>query len=377
MNKRIVELDMVKGIGIVYVFLRHLCELTGVNAYGQGFYSIFNSCTECFMFLFVFLSGYVFKSKGSISLDIKNKVKQLIVPYLQYICFFSFTYFVCYVLLGNMPISAFANKTLSNLLGNPCFDYLNWTLYNNEIRYAFVPYWYIAEVFSAFVVFIIINNMMNNRKFFNKKLAVTFLFAMTSLLMYLDLRGIVANTFGSGVSYFTVGPNIVGFAALLFIGNILHDLKVFDIEAYSKSRTLSIFAVCLLITVVQLALYNNQYALQYAKWGQSGILSVRLTTIDAFALTYCLIYLCYYLKQITLVKDWLAYLGAHTLDILLLHFGVAELICMAFGFWYPVYDIEKYPQEGFAWWHFNLVVILTAILIAMYLAGKGYLRKNK
>lgn len=376
MNKRIAELDMVKGIGIVYVFFRHLCELTGVHVYGEGVYSIFNSCTECFMFLFVFLSGYVFKSKGSISLDIKNKFKQLIIPYLLYTSFFSCTYFIHYVLLGNMSVSAFATRTLSNFLANPSFDFVQWSLYTNEMKYAFVPYWYIAEVFTAFVVFIIVYNWFVEKKAYSKRSAVTALFALTSLLMYLDLRGIVANTFGSGVSYFTVGPNIVGFAALLFIGNILHDLKAFDIDAYPKSRTLFIFVVCALITVVQLALYNNQYALQYAKWGQSGIMSVRITTIAAFALTYSLIYLCFYLKQIDFVKNGLAYLGANTLDILLLHFGIAELICMVFGFWYPVYDIEKYPQEGFAWWHFYIVVALTALLIAIYLGSKKALRRT-
>ena len=369
-KKRIVELDMVKGIGIIYVFLRHLCELTGVNTYGGGVYFLFDSCTECMMFLFVFLSGYVYKPKPSIGEDIKNKVRQLLIPYVKYISFFSCIYFFVYVLQGDMSLAMFGTYTISNFLGNPGFDYLQWTTYVNPIKYAFVPFWYIAEIFSAFTLFILVFRMVKDKGLQGKGIAAIMLLVLTSLLMYFDLRGIIANTFVSGVSYFTVCPNITGFAALLLIGHILHEVRAFDLEFYSKKNVMITLAISLFIMIAFFAFHDNPYALQYAHWGSFGIRSVYMATVSALALTYMLINICYYLKHLERIRTCLTYIGANTLDILLLHFGIGELITMAFGFWYPVYDIPCYPADGFAWWHFHLVVVLTAIIIGIYFAIK-------
>lgn len=237
--KRIDEIDMVKGTGIVYIFLRHLADLTGVYACGGKVYAVFDSCTECVVFLFVFLSGYFFKSKGFVKLDIRNKFKQLMVPYLMYCSFFSLTYFIRYVLLGEMSIFVFLTYTLSNFLANPGFNYIQWTPFTdymryNYMRYAFIPYWYIAEIFGAFIVFIIVYRLLDGRRVIVKSCAAVGLLALASLLMYLDIRGLLANTYASGVSYFTVGPNLIGFAGLLLTGNILKELKAFNIEAHDK-----------------------------------------------------------------------------------------------------------------------------------------------
>ena len=155
-KKRIDELDIVKGIAIIYVFMRHLCELTGVNVYGHVFYTFFDKYTESFMFLFILLSGYVFKSKGSILFDIKNKCKQLLIPYLKFSTFFTLTYFVRYILFSDMNIGLFFRNTLSNFLAFPNLDIPALGTGYNVMVYAYVPYWYIAEIFMAFVLFIII-----------------------------------------------------------------------------------------------------------------------------------------------------------------------------------------------------------------------------
>lgn len=374
MKKRIDELDIVKGIGIIYVFMRHLCELTGVSTYGEGFYSVFNSCTEAVMFMFVFLSGYVFKSRGSIGLDIKNKVKQLLVPYLMYCSFFTMTYLIRYVLLGDMKLGLFVRNVLSNFLAKPNLDIPALASGSNVMRYAVVPYWYIAEIFMAFMLFIVISKMIEKRKIYAKMISTVCLLACSSLLMYMDVRGILVDTFTSQVSYFTVVINIVGFAGLLMLGTIMREFQIFDMEARSDRFNRIMFAVCFIYTAIQIALYHNQYALQFGKWGQDGIWSVRITTLVGFALTYSLIFISYYLKRIHPLKRALSFLGANTLDILLLHFGIGELICMLFGFWVPIYDIA-YPAEIFAWWHLVLVVVLTAVLVLGYINLK--IRRKK
>lgn len=376
-KKRIEELDIIKGIAIIYVFMRHLCELTGVNVYGPTFYSIFDKCTECFMFLFVLLSGYVFKSKGSIRLDIRNKFKQLIIPYLKFSAFFTVTYFIRYILLSDMPMGLFIRNTLSNFLAYPNLDIPALGTGPNVMTYAYVPYWYIAEIFMAFLLFIVISKLIDGKNVYVKMITAAVLLGLSVLIMHLDVRGLLVNTFSSKASYFTVVPNIVGFSAILLIGTIMHYYNLLDMEAHSKRFTVILFIVCLIQLTIQIALYDNQYALQYGKWGQSGLWSVRITTITGFTLTYCLTFVAYYLKQIRCLKVALSFLGSKTLDILLLHFGIAELICMIFGFWHPVYQIDMYPAESFAWWHLAVTVFLTALCITAYFAVKEKIKKSK
>lgn len=360
---------------MIYVFFRHLCELTGVNLYGAGFYAIFDRCTEAAMFLFVLLSGYVYKSKGSIVQDIRNKFKQLLVPYLIYCAFFTLTYFIRYVLVDGMAIGLFLRNTLSNVFAKPNLVIPDLVTEANVMRYAFVPYWYIAEVFMAFLPFIIINKWLETRTLRAKIIAAASLLAGSCLLMYLDLRGLLANTYASQTSYFMVIMNIVGFAAILMIGSILRQFRIFDIEAHKKSFTGILFALSLIFTAVQIALYDNQYALQFGKWGQYGLWSVVISTLTGFTLTYSLIYISYYLKRISPLKTALLFIGSNTLDILLLHFGIAELICMVLGCWAPIYD-SPYPAELFAWWHFFMAVLLTAVAIGWYLYIKKELGKK-
>jgi len=365
-KKRIDELDIVKGIAIIYVCICHFNELTGVNIYGAAFDHSLRSCGECVMFLFIFMSGYVFKSKGSIWIDIKNKVKQLLVPYIKFSAFFTVTYFIRYVLIDNMNIRLFIRNTICNFFAFKFLDIPNLGSGTNIMKYAFVPYWYINEILTAFILFIVIYKFVEKKNVYIKMVAAAVLLATAAFLMYLDLGGLLENTYASQVSYFTIPINITGFAGLLMIGTLLRHYNIFDIEAYSKRFTSILFTTCLICTIIHSALHNNSYALMYGKWGQYGALSVLITTIAGLALTYSLIYISYYLKRIKLIKKSLSFLGANTLDILMLHFGIAELICMILGFWYPIYDIDMYPPEVFAWWHFVIIVILTSLCISIY-----------
>lgn len=366
---------MVKGLGIIYVFFRHLSELTGVHVYGPAVYSLFNCGTEALMFLFVLLSGYVYKSKGSIGADIRNKFKQLMIPYLIYVSFFNVTYFIRYILLGDMSFGLFLRNMISNYLAKPNLDIPVLGSGANIMRYAVVPFWYIAEIFMAFLLFIVVSDCLKDKGVKAKAAAAAALLAASSLLMHLDLRGLLAGTFASRTSYFFVVINIVGFSGLLMIGTILHQYKIFDIDAHSKRFTGILFAVCMIRLLIQAVRYSNSYALQYGKWGQYGIWSVAVVTLTGFALTYSLIYISYYLKRIRPLKAALSFLGANTMDILLLHLGIGELLCMIFGFWVPIFDVP-YPEELFAWWHFGLVSVLTAGIVIGYLLVKKQRKKR-
>ena len=71
---RLVEIDILKGLGILAMVAGHV-----------GFGELFNFAIHPFnMPLFFLASGFLYRCKGSFSLSIKKKVKTLLVPYLLF-----------------------------------------------------------------------------------------------------------------------------------------------------------------------------------------------------------------------------------------------------------------------------------------------------
>ena len=71
---RLVEIDILKGLGILAMVAGHV-----------GFGELFNFAIHPFnMPLFFLASGFLYRCKGSFSLSIKKKAKTLLVPYLLF-----------------------------------------------------------------------------------------------------------------------------------------------------------------------------------------------------------------------------------------------------------------------------------------------------
>lgn len=73
-HNRLVEIDILKGLGILAMVAGHV-----------GFGELFNFAIHPFnMPLFILVSGFLYRCKGSFSLSIKKKVKTLLVPYILF-----------------------------------------------------------------------------------------------------------------------------------------------------------------------------------------------------------------------------------------------------------------------------------------------------
>ena len=73
-HNRLVEIDILKGLGILAMVAGHV-----------GFGELFNFAIHPFnMPLFFLVSGFLYRCKGSFSLYIKKKVKTLLVPYILF-----------------------------------------------------------------------------------------------------------------------------------------------------------------------------------------------------------------------------------------------------------------------------------------------------
>ncbi|WP_294725539.1 acyltransferase family protein, partial [uncultured Fusobacterium sp.] len=83
MKERYKELDLMKGIGIILVYLGHVFNLYGLK-WNVLFIFLYRTTYSFHMPLFFFISGLLSNTDKEISLEkfYKGKIKRLLVPYL-------------------------------------------------------------------------------------------------------------------------------------------------------------------------------------------------------------------------------------------------------------------------------------------------------
>lgn len=367
---RLVELDMTKGAAILFVIFAHLFELTGANCQCPRLFGVAFNYSESVMLMFMLLSGYVYHAKETVMVDCLGKLKRLMVPYFQYVTFFTLTYFICYVLVGDIGLRQFLSNTVSNYAANCSYDYFTGTVRTNIMQYAVVPYWFVVQLSLSFLLFVPVMKMLEGKSPWTRVLAAVVLLAVSTVAEIWDPRGMLVTTYRSGVSYFTVTSNITGFAAILMIGTLLREYRILDIASHSRRTVAVVFLVCMVALVAHLFPREHMYAMQFGSWGKHGVWSLWTEPLFGFAMAYCVVCVCSLFKNFLPVRAVLSYIGVNVFDILMLHYGIAELCCKVFGFWQPVYHIDRYPAESFAWWHVVLVFALTFSVMFVFLEAK-------
>lgn len=376
-KKRIEELDMIKGIGIVMVCLQHISEITGLTVSGQGPSTKIMMFAEATMLLFFLSSGYVYSPKGTIIQDITNKFKQLIVTILKFGVFNTAVYFLRYIIIEHRPFIWFLDNTITNFLGLDQWNVRLGQITANSMLYGFVPFWFVIELFTAFCLFIPLYRLLEKKHVAFRIGAAAILMAIATALHYFDIQHTVADTFGSNVPYYFILINIFGFASVLMIGNLLKEVKMFDLEAHHIAFNIVCTILSLAgLTVIYILYEYTGYALQYGKWGPFGCISVPITTLSGFMLLFVLVVICYFLKRIGFIKNAFSFIGKASLHILALHYMIAETICWIGGYWHDIYN-APFPPEDFKYSNWIITIIGTAIVIGAYLAIKVWLAKRK
>lgn len=373
-KQRICEIDLLKGLAILIVSIRHINELTGLAEKGGITATVFAMFTEGIMALFFICSGYVYKSKGKVSVDLLNRMKRLFIPLLCYSCFNTAVYFVKYILIDKMPFVEFIDNTLANFLGFDAYNIRTGTLFSNGMKYSFIPYWFVMQMISTYLIFIPIHELVEKRRSWVKMTVAGTLFLLSFLCNKFDVQHVLENTFKSPVSKYFVLINIFGFAGLLLLGSILRDFDFFDIESNTKATRIISFCISLTVTIIIFATYNRaHYAFLWGRWGQFDEWSVPLTALGGLAITYLGICAFHYLGKIKAVFTVFNFMGVHSFDILMPHMMIAEIILWISGTWYPVFD-NPYPVESFSWLNWFTIVIIDAIAVAIYIFAKDKIK---
>lgn len=371
---RLNELDMIKGLAIILVMMRHISELSGFT---YAVSMCFAYLTECLMVLFFIASGYVYRQKGDVKNTLKAKAAGLLLPLFWALLIITVLYFTSWVLKDKVELGWFFKESLDNWIGFVNYDLIDQGISPNHMVYGVAAFWFIYELFAAFCLFVPIFALITNKSLGIKLGVFAALLALCALCVFYDPQGTVERTYSSPVPYAFVLINIFGFSALLLLGAILKELNAFDLSTQKPAFRAFFVAISIIILALILADYNpSGYAFQYGRWGQYGAISVFITTLGGLALSYFLLFCAFWAKNIAFLKNFFLFFGKNTLDFFLWHIFVAETICYISGFWYPVYS-SKYDVSNFSYLAWIVTSLLTISLCACYIWLKNIKKSAK
>ena len=364
-KKRIIELDMVKGFAIISVFFRHMNSITGVSSCGGLYPALFRQNSEALMAAFILISGYVFSGKGTLGEQYKKNVLRLLKNYLIYTAVIIAAYFAVYVIPGNMSVTRFLQNALTDLAAaGP------WNLFaeneRNILYYGVVPYWYITELITGMCLFIPLNRYTSGKPPYFRYCCIALLL-LTGMAFYtLDLQGMIAHPFSGHFTYFFVLPNIFVFCGILMLGNALRAIRFFEIDGQNKGFIATAGAISLAVAVFGIVTCDNSYALQLGKWGPFKVWSIPITAFEGVCVTYLLVLVFRFLKRLQPVEKVMVFLGQNTLEILMTHFLVADLLTLAFGRWHDYLEYG-FPRADYSALYAFLITVLTAVIILSFI----------
>ena len=185
MKKRYNELDLMKGIGIILVYLGHSFNLKGLE--NLSLFSYIHSTIYSFhMPLFFLISGFLLSNVKIISggwTYYHNKIKRLLIPY-----FF-------------INLVDFIPRTLFPSLVNSKFGGIKEVLfYGTKIS------WFIYTLFIIFMIFPILEKyILNKDKYY---LFGLFLFFINCFKVFNNIKIFSLNLVIEYIFYFYIGYNI-------------------------------------------------------------------------------------------------------------------------------------------------------------------------
>lgn len=160
MIKRNRSLDIIKGIGIIFVFLGHNRTI------GKEYISYIFSFH---MPLFFFISGMLFKKTEGFLIFLRNKVKTLIVPYFSFWIIGYIFYGLELRYKGNFNLEKYIDYFINNIL---------WGL-----KYKATGLWFLLVLFIVNIVFYIVLNKNDNKlRLMIKLLPFSFIGVLTQIL---------------------------------------------------------------------------------------------------------------------------------------------------------------------------------------------------
>lgn len=361
MNNRIDEIDIIKGILIIYVVVAHAAGFAGIRGLYPIASQIFSTLGLVAMATFYILSGYTYNQGNKTVIGALGKrIKAIVLPYYAYCIPMLIFLFIFFVMHEHRTMNWFFDGVLAVLLQLQSTYIFSDGVSVHEMMYSVFACWFIFQLLVSYIVFIPVCHLLENKRFYAKVVASLGLLGLGALLYHLDLQELNGKYFPEVCKMFVM-PNIFGIAGLLMIGKCASSIELLDMKRYSRSKRLLCIVASIIVIAIGYATDDYIYDFPIGKWGAFGEISYITTPVYGMALMILLGCLAYTFKKNETVKKMLVFSGKNSLDFLILHFFIVWFVSYAGGFWVPASSGKVIPTftPAVIWVHFILILVLT------------------
>lgn len=289
MKERYKELDLMKGIGILLVYLGHSFNLNSLE-WNRIFEYLYRTIYSFHMPLFFFISGLLSNTNKEINLEkfYKGKLKRLLVPYL----FINLADFIPRFLFPQLVNSEFSGVKEVLFYGTK----ISWFVYTLFIIFMSFPFFY-KYIFKQdkYYLFFIVLIYLNYFKIFDK-IEIFSLNAVIIFYAYFYLGYIIKPIYSEEIK-----PKVKSEKIILLILNIAFLLLAY--RYFEKNYiTRIIFAILGILFVLNIALKIRENNTFYKFFDFLGINSLTFYLIEGFI---TVVYRVILLRIISIEKSYL------------------------------------------------------------------------
>lgn len=288
------QMDILRGLGIVFVVLGH--TVSPINHFIYLFHII----------IFFIISGYFFKDDNikdekSLKKFMLKKVKRLYIPYIlvNIICVLLNNFFIR---INMYSISTHYYFTIKDIVKN----IVKILLFNGVTEMAgatwFLQILFVVTIFYGMIEFLIKKFEIKNSNIIQMSISIIFLlFGYFLALKEINLKIINISVFTCYI-FFDFGRNF----------------KTFKIELSKYKRLL-----LLLISFILLLILNNLGTIEISKNIYTNLTFYISVSIIGWIFVY---ELSYFFTKTNIIKNIFIYIGQNTMSILILHFFIFKII---------------------------------------------------
>ena len=360
-KKRIDEISMMKGLGMLMVIFVHMGYIAGAFTEHETMAHLFSFLGIPVMMMFFYMSGYTSSTRIKSPLaKIGYRAGRILIPYYCYSIAMIFIYGIVYLGVEKRSLAWFGDGVLGilfQLQSIHLFDPASTGVHS--MFYGVIVGWFLFQMVVAELVFTPILYALKDKKSIWKLVTAIALLAAGAILYKLNLQGLNGEYFPPVCKIFIL-PNIPGIAGLMLIGNFAADYSVLEFDSYTNVQKAIALIAGIAIEVVYFLMDDYLYDYPIGKWGPAGSLSYFLAPICGIGCVMFFGILCNLVKNLSPVKKALFYMGDNSMDYLMVHFFVGVITAYIGGFWHE-YLYDPVPQDNIAINYLHFVILVVAV----------------
>ena len=340
-TKRIQELDIMKGIGIILIAVYHIVfrSMDGIPD------KTIRSLGWAFIGIFFLLSGYTCRVDISVKECYRRRVMNLLIPVIMLE--------IVLLVLGGAYCILFHDYTTKKVLYDSVVTFLRPEISTRIssgwgeggiLFYNLSPVWFIWSMAWTELFFHPLRMLtIGKGKGTLSWVILVFVLLVIQVPMYVFLRPAPWGL--------TIVPTYLLF---MLIGAKLRDRKAFQRLMDVRPLPAVIATVLCLAAHYGLFLFNGNESYYISKYGNRGALDVFTVLIQVLFATPAIYFISRGIGRLKPLSKGFAWFGRHTLGVLLMHCIIAVVYCDL---------LHNYIKPGTCWYPENIGIPLTAEII--------------